>query len=231
MSGRTRKTTAFTLLEMLVATAMVAVLAGSLYASLAIAFKARRSALAAVEPVRKVEIALTMIGDDLRGAVVPKGILAGPFLGMEGKDDRGHDSDALEFHCVAGSPEQAEGIGDIKKVEFLCEPSDDKRTQILVRYVTTNLLAPKTVEPLREVLCRGVYAFNLRYFNGTEWLDNWDSTVENNTLPCAIEVTLRLDDSTQPDSNTSGYYASKVLLVPCGPPPSTSTQIISGGSS
>ena len=58
MTSRNAKSAAFTLLEMLVATAMVAVLAGSLYASLSIAFKARRSALAVVEPVRKVEIAL-----------------------------------------------------------------------------------------------------------------------------------------------------------------------------
>jgi type II secretion system protein J len=231
MSGRTRKTRAFTLLEMLVATAMVAVLAGSLYASLSIAFKARRSAMATVEPVRKVELALAMLGEDLRCAVVPKGVLAGPFLGTDGKDDRGHDSDSLEFYCAATSPEPDVGIGDIKKIELLCEPSDDKRSQILVRYITTNLLTTRTVEPIREVLCRGVFAFSLRYFDGSEWLDAWDSTVEDNALPCAIEVTLQLDDARQPDSAVGGYYASKVLLVPCSPPVSASTQIISGGSS
>jgi type II secretion system protein J len=216
---------------MLVATAMVAVLAGSLYASLSIAFKAQRSALATVEPVRKVEIALAMVGEDLRGAVVPKGRLAGPFLGTDGKDDRGHDSDVLEFYTVSASPEPAEGIGDIKKVELMCEPSDDLRSQVLVRYVTTNLLAPRDVEPTREVLCRGVYALNLRYFNGSEWLDEWDSTTETDTLPCAIEVTLQLEDARRADSGSGGYYASKVFMIPCGPPPSAANQFVSGGSS
>jgi type II secretion system protein J len=230
MTGRNAKSAAFTLLEMLVATAMVAVLAGSLYASLSIAFKARRSALAVVEPVRKVEIALAFVGEDLRSAVVPKGTLAGPFVGEDAKDDRGHDSDTLEFYCTSNSPEQAEGIGDIKKIDLACEPSDDKRTQVLVRYVTTNLLAPKTVEPVREVLCRGVFGFNLRYFNGSEWLDTWDSTVENNTLPCAIEVTLQLDDARQPGAGAGGYYASKVIMIPCGPPPSATMQVIGGSS-
>jgi len=222
---------AFTLLEMLVATAMVAVLAGSLYASLSIAFKARRSAMAAVEPVRKVELALAMLGEDIRCAVVPKGVLAGPFLATDAKDDRGRDSDSLEFYCTATSPEPDVGIGDIKMVELLCEPSDDRRSQVLVRYVTTNLLAPQTVEPVREVLCRGVFAFSLRYFDGSDWLDSWDSTVENNEVPGAIEVTLQLEDARQPDSALGGYFATKVFLVPCGPPPSASTQIIGGGSS
>jgi len=230
MTGRGPKTRAFTLLEMLVATALVAILAGSLYASLAIAFKARRSATDAVDPVRKVEIALAMVGEDLRCAMVPKGVLAGPFLGQEGTDDRGHNADTLEFYCAASSPEQAEGIGDIKKIDLACELSDDLRSHVLARYVTTNLLAPRTVEPTREVLCRGVFAFNLRYFDGSEWLDSWDSTVEDNALPCAIEVTLQLEDPRQPDSNVCGYYSSKVFLFPCAPAPSTSTQVISGSS-
>jgi hypothetical protein len=214
-----------------VATAMVAILAGSLYASLSIAFKARRSAHAAVDPARRVELAMAILAEDLRSAVVPKGTLAGPFLGSDAKDERGHDSDTLELYCATSSPEPAEGIGDIKKVELLCEPSDDQRSQVLVRYVTTNLLAPRTVEPTREVLCRGVFAFTLRYFDGSEWLDTWDSTVEDNALPCAIEITLQLEDARQPDSTTGGYYVSKVLLLPCGPAPSAATQIISGGSS
>jgi type II secretion system protein J len=226
MTERHNKARAFTLLEMLVATALVAILAASLYASLSIAFKARRSALAAVEPVRKTELALALLGDDLRSAVVPKGVLAGPFVGEDGQDTRGHDADSLVFYAAAGYPEPAEGIGDIKQIELACEPSDDGRSQVLVRLVTTNLQAPKTPEPGREVLCRGVYAFNLRYFDGSVWLDAWDSTVEDNTLPLAIEVTLQLDDPRAIDSGLGGYRTSQVFLVPCGAMPTDATQII-----
>jgi len=211
-----RAARAFTLLEMLVATALVAVLAGSLYASLSIAFRARRSALAAIEPVHKAALAVAILGEDIRCAVVPKGVLAGPFVGQDGTDAGGHDADTLEFYCTTCTPEPEEGIGDIKRVELGCEPSDDGKTQVLVRLVTTNLRAPQTVEPQREVLCRGVYAFNLRYFDGYDWLDNWDSTLEDNTLPLAMEVTLQLDDTRQDDPTRGGYRTSQVFLVPCG---------------
>ena len=216
MNRRHAAAHAFTLLEMLVATALVAVLAGSLYASLSIAFRARRSALTVLEPVHKAQMAMGFVGDDIRCAVVPKGMLAGPFMGQDSANARGQDSDSLEFCCTAGTPEPAEGIGDIKKVQLGCEPADDGRTQVLVRLVTTNLMTPKTVEPRREVLCRGVASFNLRYFDGSTWLDTWDSTVEENTLPLAVEVTLQLDEGRQADPSRGGYAVSQVFLVPCG---------------
>jgi len=226
MTGRRATARAFTLLEVLVATALVAVLAGSLYASLSIAFRARRSALAATDPVRKAQLAVELLGEDLRCAVVPSGVFAGPFVGQDGQDDRGHDSDALMLYTTTSSPEPAEGVGDVKYVELGCEPSDDGKTQVLVRLITTNLRPPRAVEPVREVLCRGVFALNLRYFSGSQWADNWDSTTEDNTLPCAVEVTLQLDDARQGDPPwrgdavaspaVGGYRVSKVFLVPCG---------------
>jgi hypothetical protein len=108
-----------------------------------------------------------------------------------------------------------------------------------VRLITTNLRPPRAVEPVREVLCRGVFALNLRYFNGSEWADNWDSTTEDNTLPCAVEVTIQLDDAQKGDPArqgdavaspaVGGYRVSKVFLVPCSPPPSAA-MVVSGSS-
>jgi len=226
MTGHHRKASAFTLLEVLVATALISILAGSLYATLSIAFKARRSILAAVAPVRKADLALGLLGEDLRSAVVPNGRLAGPFIGQDAADDRGHDSDSLAFYGTTRSPEAAEGIGDIQKVELLCEPSDDGETQVLVRRVTANLLAPVVASPVEEILCRGVFAFNLRYFDGTDWLDTWDSTTESSALPVAIEVTLQLNDDRQKDPTVGGYRLLQVFLLPCGPAPSASTQVV-----
>ena len=72
---------AFTLLEVLVATTMTALLAGSLYATLYTAFRARRSAAEAVGDSRRAELAADFICAELRSAVVPNGILAGTFFG------------------------------------------------------------------------------------------------------------------------------------------------------
>lgn len=68
--------------------------------------------------------------------------------------------------------------------------------QCLVRRVTTNLLSQVTVDPDEEVLCRGVRAVNFRYYDGSTWQDNWDSTTIDNNIPAAVEMIVELDRST-----------------------------------
>ncbi|HUU11374.1 MAG TPA: type II secretion system protein GspJ [Phycisphaerae bacterium] len=206
---------AFTLLEMLVAAAITAVLAGSLYATLHIAFTARRSATRAVEEIRQVELALEWLRADVQAAVVPSGILAGPFVGEASTGASGRAADALLLHCTAAASEAVEGTGDVRQVELVCEQEDDGTAMVLVRRVTANLLAPTTREPHEEVLCRDVYAFALRYFDGTDWLDAWDSTTQDNLLPLAVEVTLTLARAQPSETDVAGYSMSRVFLIPC----------------
>jgi hypothetical protein len=75
-------------------------------------------------------------------------------------------------------------------------------------------------------LCRGVFGFNLRYYDGSVWQDTWDSTTQGDVLPLAVEVTLQLDDPRQSDPNLGGYCTSQVFLVPCGALPSDTTTVV-----
>jgi len=206
----------FTLLEVLAAMAMVAVLAGSLYASLHIAFKARDSAMRSVELVRRCGVAVSLLKDDLQSAAGPNGLLAGPFIGSGATDGSGGQGDSLSFYAAAADVEADTGVGDIKKVEFLCEPSDDSSGNVLVRRLTANLLSPRTLEPRQETICRGVRAFTLRYFDGTSWYDNWDSTAQGDVLPKAAEVTIELNEPGASSRDGAGYRVSRVVLIPCG---------------
>jgi len=79
-----RKTVAFTLLEMLVALALMGMRASALYASLHIGFRARAGGEAAIEPVRTASLALELVRRDLEGAMPPTGILAGAAPGDRG---------------------------------------------------------------------------------------------------------------------------------------------------
>ena len=58
--------------------------------------------------------------------------------------------------------------------------------------MTTNLLAPREVEPEEQVLCRNVISLNLRYFDGDGWVDAWDSTADANSLPLAVEIDIEI---------------------------------------
>jgi type II secretory pathway component PulJ len=204
------------LLELLVAMVIVAVLSMSLYASLRIAFRAQASSDLIVETPRTAAMTLDMIGRDLQ-ASVPMGLLATQFEGLDQTDGRGRPGDDVQFFSVADSPLHATANGDIKSIELttMVVPGGDT---VLVRKVIRNLLSQQTnLNPDVEVLCRGVGGFNLRYYDGAEWLDSWDSTQEDNTLPAAVEVTLTLDRPAGVDARdgTKSFRYLRIFPISC----------------
>jgi prepilin-type N-terminal cleavage/methylation domain-containing protein len=102
MRPRIGRQSGFTLLEMLVATAMTALLAGSLYASLYIAFRARRTAIATTDTIRFGTQAMAIIESDLKLAMSPNNnsILVGAFLGQSGQQLGTSSGDELTFYAA-----------------------------------------------------------------------------------------------------------------------------------
>lgn len=202
----------FTLLELLVATGMMAMLALSLYLSLGIAFRARETARAQTLEPRLATSALDVLERDFQSLPPPTGILAGPFIGY-GVGIPGQESDALVFHALSGpdandSTPLAEGI---RRIELRVRT--DQSPPALVRLEQRNLLATAPPPPTAEVLIRGMKAFSLRYFDGTGWRDEWDSTLLGNMLPLAIEISIELPAK---ENATRGYRVSRIVPVPTG---------------
>jgi prepilin-type N-terminal cleavage/methylation domain-containing protein len=73
---------AFTLIELLIAMAMVGIVALALFASLGIAFKSRAAAERNVEPSRTVSLAMDLICKDIEAAQPPGGTLSNGWLGL-----------------------------------------------------------------------------------------------------------------------------------------------------
>src|ERR1043165_331291 len=72
----------FTLLELLVALAMIAILAEALYVALSVGFKAQETGTHSMVPVQKLANAFTLMAQDFDGALPPTGVLAGEFTGI-----------------------------------------------------------------------------------------------------------------------------------------------------
>jgi prepilin-type N-terminal cleavage/methylation domain-containing protein len=218
-----RRQPGFTLLELILAMAMVAMLAASLYASLRMAFKARDTATRVIGPVRAVNVAMDMIGQDLENALPPNGILAGPFLGQPaGSADNPTQFDTLEFFCIGEGPNHPgpTGWGGIRKIDLGVTEAADGTPNVLVRHVTDNLLAQIVPEPAEEIICRGVKSFTLRYYDLTMgWQDLWDSTQMGDVLPVAVEVTMEVQwPPAKPGealSQEPGYKMTRIYWLPC----------------
>ena len=189
-AGRTTRK-GFTLIEMLAAMALMVAAASCLYSSLYTAFRARRSAEAALNPTLTAWRAIELAKQDLSGALPPTGILAGGFLGADALDSKGYNSDSVILHTTYAHTLNDRLSDGISMVELGIEEDADSRR--LVRRVTTNLLSPRAIESATQVLCRSVRSFNIRYFDGYSWKDEWDSSAYDDALPAAVELEILVE--------------------------------------
>lgn len=186
MSPR-RSAAGFTLLEVVLATTVAAMMAMALYASMSVAMKARRSAAETVDPAREATIVMDRIARMVAAVPPPTGILAGPFLGAPGGIAQG-SRDTLTFFTFE---DRAHAGAGLVRIDLFVR--DDAASPSLVAQVQRKLLATTTPTVEEEPLCRDVVGFEADYFDGSAWTDTWDSTLNGDTLPQAVRITLTLE--------------------------------------
>jgi type II secretion system protein J len=208
----------FTLLELLLASAISAMMALVIYSAMVTGFKARRSAGAQMSDIRSMAIVMDIIAEDFESILPPTGTLAGPMVGYA-MGSPGFETDSVNFYCLgrdrAGVSALSEGF---RRIELVLKT--DGQTPTLVRRVTRNLLAPAVPEPQDEVLSTEITGFSVRFFDGTSWYDEWDSTLQEDSLPIAVEVTLRKPAARESD-RTAPYSITRILPLPCAAPAET----------
>jgi general secretion pathway protein J len=189
-----RRSRGFTLIEMILAMVVAAMLLAAVVSSLFGAVRLRRTALEAREaslPRHHVEQRLAR---DLTAAVSPTGLLNGPFLVLSsgsGEDAR----DVIEFHTTSGVIEESAPWGDIRRVEYFIDedqPAVGGEGFALVRRETFNLLPSTEDETGRRdtVLLAAARGFSVECHDGTSWLESWDSATVDNANPNAVRLTV-----------------------------------------
>ena len=94
------RSSAFTLLELIVAMSLMVVVSSCLYTALYTGFRAYRSAQAAVDPTSAAINVIELLKQDIGGVLPPGGTLAGAFLGTDSGGLKGVDADSLEFYTT-----------------------------------------------------------------------------------------------------------------------------------
>ena len=209
------------MLELLAAMALMQLIALSLYGSMYIAIKAKRSAVAAVKPSRSMIPAFEFISKDLACVLKPGGILAAEFEGKNDTSAQGNQNDSMVFYGSSYIPSEGEIASDIVKTEYSLEQREGFGGLALVRSRTKNLLSPRTLEPEKEVICRGIKAMDIAYYDGYDWLGTWDSSTRENALPLAVEVSLTIADDDEKEKSTNKDDAlgrstmKRVIILTC----------------
>ena len=180
----------FTLVEVLVAVALLGTIAAMVFGSLLTttqAVEAGRDHVSREQTVRKI---LRLMAEEI---ALSKRTLAYPWVGMNGTQE-GQPSDTLAFLAMGQSMSSA----TTKEGETIRVVYTRERDR-LIRFVRRNLYTlTDTDETLEQMeLADRVQAFNVRYYDDQNriWLDEWPTASK---LPKAvlIEVTFHYPDAT-----------------------------------
>ena len=207
----------FTLLELIVAMALMNIIAVALYSSMRTGFVAKQNCQATLKPYRSVTPIFEFIRKDVTSAMRPDGILAGVFEGESAPFTNMQDADTLSFYSGAYQPKEDEIASNVIHVQYVLGTDPERDQVILKRLTTKNILSPTAVEPDEEVIGRGIAGFDIKYYDGTSWLNTWDSSEKDSTLPWGIRVTISIVDENRGrfSQNDDPYrYFSRTFILP-----------------
>ena len=229
---RARHVRGFTLLELLLATAIGAIVLLVINATFFAALRLHNATHDKLDRDLMVQRTLGIIRKDLAGVMLPANpqattnTLSGQLVSVPTSTNSMDSTGERITPDITTSSGKIDGwtsYADVQTVAYyFTSAADGGPTRDLVRIVTRNLL-PATEPTLDNVtLLTGVISASISYRDGDEWADTWDSTVTS-TLPSAFKFSLVL--APPAGSSTRSNPAPIELIVPVWVTTQTSAQI------
>jgi type II secretion system protein J len=192
---RTNIHSAFTLIEMILAIGISAIVLVAINAVFFAAIHLRDVGSEAVEAATPIDQAVTVLRHDLQCAVTPKpnGLMSGDFK-VGNVTSTGISEPVLaEIFTATGSLGQNEPWGDIQRVTYELKASPNGSSD-LYRSVTRNVLTTTSPDVADQLLLSGVATVQFSCYDGSQWSDTWDTTDTSSVstnLPQAVRVTIQ----------------------------------------
>jgi type II secretion system protein J len=197
---------AFTLIEVLLALAILAMVLLVVYSIFHGALQLRNKADEAFDDAIPLQHTLSVMQRDLANLTVPGGTFCGPFqttptVGSSTATAVSHPGQQCGpvLYTASGTLDDNLPWSEMRKVTYYLVPASGGATGLdLVRSVSRNLLPVAQDESTDQRLMGGVSSLAFQFYDGTQWLDAWDSTTvsstgTSNSLPVGIRVQLTLN--------------------------------------
>jgi general secretion pathway protein J len=190
----------FTLLEILIALALLGILAGALYGTYFSLIKGRESANDGMEARRELRTTLDLLRRELNSALYSKSNKRLHFS-VEDRDVFGKPASVLAFTAIAPPQPGGQVVSDQSDLKY--EILEREKKMILSRQAKDLY---HTGEVLRYLQMENIEGFLVECQNGDKWVKSWDTAI-NNGLPKAVRITVIVNDG----EKTAEYT---VLAVP-----------------
>jgi type II secretion system protein J len=176
-----RSNRGFTLLELLIATAVGATVLLVINATFFTALRLYNGTHDSLDRDRMLERTLAIVRRDISGIMVPGGVLSGQLqttnFSSTVQQTEG-DRITPDFYTSTGRVDGWTPFADVQMVAYYLAPSTDGgNSRSLVRAVSRNLLPTQTETPEEQVLMTGVADASVMFYDGSGWTEEWDSSV------------------------------------------------------
>jgi type II secretion system protein J len=208
----------FTLLELLVATAIAAIVLLVINATFFSALRLHNTTHEKIDTDLELQRTLGIIRRDLAGIVLPGnpqatnvlfGQLTTETFTSTSMDTSGGERVSPDLYTTSGRIDGWNSFSDVQMVSYFLTPATDGPTKNLVRLVTRNLLPVQDMVGDEQTLLTGIQSATISFYDGTDWTDTWDSPTTS-MLPTAIKFSILMAPKT---ADTSSLTLSPVDLV------------------
>lgn len=223
---------AFTLIEVLVAVLITAGIAGASAVAVSRALRAQEVAKARQEAFARAGLAVDSLAADLQNIVRSGDLYDARVLIVDSSLSNGSARDEILLFTRSSRPVRAPGEqneGDAYEVQY--------RLQSPMRLDATGYTLWRRADPVPDEvpdgggvaspLAIGMSSFSVQAYDGSAWLDSWDS--DRDGYPHAVRVTASASD----DQGRREAIARRTIALDRTPTPyaTVSTESAAGGSS
>lgn len=179
----------FTLLELLIALLLLAVLATALYASYFTVIRARERAAEGMEARRELGTTLDLLRREISSALFSRGDKRLHFL-VEDRDNFAKPASNLELTTLA-PPQTGQTVREsgIRTVRY--EMVEKDGATILTRREQDLFFDPQGVRPYPQM--EHISGFLVECYDGSKWIRSWDSSLTG-ALPKRVRITVQFEE-------------------------------------
>ncbi len=202
---------AFTLIEMLLALAVSAIVLAGIGGVFFSALRLRERTTALVDEAVPLQQALSFIRRDLRGALPPGQMMAGDFRSGAISSGMGASS-GLQFTTTTGVISDNAPWGELQEVTYELRVPTSRANgngKELIRSVSRNLLTTTMLDYNEQFLLGNVQSVQFSCFDGINWREFWDTSQSDTNLPTAVRVTIQM----AADENTGALNRQPVEII------------------
>lgn len=183
----------FTLMEVLIAIAILAIVLSTVYGSFVQTRKVIDKTEASIEELRGVRAAFTRMMQDVSMAFIVKDNDKTFFTGTDDYSD-GYFSDSIDFTSYSNRIRNNDSKeSDQTEVGYSLKRGNEGKA-VLIKRIKKRIDDSTGYGGDSYEISEDIVGLDFRYLDDEAWVDSWDSRV-NKTIPQAVEITIIVKDS------------------------------------